>query len=219
MLVSVIIPVYNEEDSVQEIINKVQSVPVEKEIIVVDDGSSDRTPHLLRTISGIKLITHKRNQGKGAAIRTALLHATGDVVIIQDADLEYDPNEYGRLLAPFSDRRVAAVFGSRFRGKGKFIISSKIANIFLTFLTNALLGGKITDMETCYKVLRRNVFRNIALKANRFDIEPEITAKLLRYRCKIVEIPIRYVGRTSGKKIGWRDGLAACYTLVKWYVS
>ncbi len=219
MLVSVIIPVYNEENSIQAIIKKVQSVPVHKEIIVVDDGSSDRTPQILYTISGIKLITHEKNKGKGAAIRTALKYANGDVIIIQDADLEYEPAEYLNLLAPFSEPQVSAVYGSRFRGKGEFILSSRIANIFLTFLTDALFGGKITDMETCYKVLRKNVFQTISLKANRFDIEPEITAKLLRYRYKVVEVPIHYTGRTAGKKIDWRDGIAACYTLIKWYVS
>lgn len=217
-MLSVIIPVFNEEASIIGLIERVRSVPLTKEIIVVDDCSQDRTPELLRTIPDIKLLTHSRNQGKGAAIRTGLKYAQGKFVIIQDADFEYDPNDYPRLIAPFADKSVGAVFGSRFRGRGKFLIPSLLANIFLSFLTNALYGSKITDMETCYKVIRRSLFQKLALVANRFEIEPEITAKLLRCRFRIVEVPIHYAGRTKGKKIGWRDGVAAIKSLIKWYV-
>lgn len=217
-MLSVIIPVFNEETSIIGLIEKVQSVPLTKEIIVVDDCSQDRTPELLRTIPGIKLFTHSRNRGKGAAIRTGLKYAEGKFVIIQDADYEYDPNDYPRLLAPFADKSVGAVFGSRFRGQGKFLLHSLLANIFLTFLTNALFGSKITDMETCYKVIRRSLLQKLALVANQFEIEPEITAKILRYQVRIVEVPIHYAARMKGKKIGWRDGVAAIKSLIKWYV-
>jgi glycosyltransferase involved in cell wall biosynthesis len=219
MKLSVIIPVFNEEESITSLIEKVHNVPIDKEIIVVDDCSQDRTPELLHTISNIQVFTHSRNQGKGAAIRTGLKYAKGDVVIIQDADLEYDPNDYQRLLLPFADENIGAVFGSRFRGQGKFLRRSRWANILLTFFTSALFGGKITDMETCYKAIRRPLFQQLALKANKFDIEPEITAKLLRRRVRIAEVPIHYTARTRGKKIGWRDGIAALKTLIKWYVS
>lgn len=219
MLLSVIIPVFNEEESIVSLIEKVQKVPVAKEIIVVDDCSQDRTPELLRTIPDIRVLTHSRNQGKGAAIRTGLKHARGDVVVIQDADLEYDPADYPQLLVPFADKNIGAVFGSRFRGHGKFLLRSQLANIFLTFFTNALFGGKITDMETCYKVIRRPLLQKLALVANQFDIEPEITAKLLRCRVRIAEVPIHYTARTKGKKIGWQDGLAAIKTLITWYVG
>lgn len=217
-MLSVIIPVFNEEASIIGLIERVRNVPLTKEIIIVDDCSQDLTPELLRTIPGIKLLTHSRNQGKGAAIRTGLKYAQGKFVIIQDADFEYDPNDYPRLIAPFADKSVGAVFGSRFRGRSKFLIPSLLANIFLTFLTNALYGSKITDMETCYKVIRRSLLQKLALVANRFEIEPEITAKLLRYRFRIVEVPIHYAARREGKKIGWRDGIAAIKALIKWYV-
>ncbi|MGQ9678551.1 MAG: glycosyltransferase family 2 protein [bacterium] len=219
MILSVIIPVFNEENSIISLIKKIQNVPLTKEIIVVDDCSQDRTPELLQTIPDIKVLTHSQNSGKGAAIRTGLKYAQGNVVIIQDADLEYDPNDYPRLLAPLFDESVEAVFGSRFRGRGKFLLPSRLANTFLTFFTNALFGGKITDMETCYKVIRRSLLQKLKLVANRFEIEPEITAKLLRHRVRIVEVPIHYTARTKGKKIGWRDGVAAIISLIKWYVS
>ncbi|MEO0019462.1 MAG: glycosyltransferase family 2 protein [candidate division WOR-3 bacterium] len=218
-MLSVIIPVYNEENSVLEIIEQVKSVPIQKEIVVVDDGSSDKTVTLLRDVTGIKLFIHNYNQGKGAAIRTALPHASGDIILIQDADLEYDPSDYPKLVAPFKDLKVIAVYGSRFKGKGRFLFLSRLANIFLTFITNALFGGKLTDMETCYKLIRKEAAVKLNLQAKRFEIEPEITAKLLRQHYRIVEVPIKYHGRSRGKKIGWRDGLIACWTLLKVYVS
>ncbi len=219
MMLSVIIPVFNEEQTIVEVVKRVMAVPVWKEILVVDDCSTDRTLELLRSMTGIKLFVHHQNQGKGAAIQTGLKHACGDVVVIQDADLEYNPTDYLDLLVPFADNRVDAVFGSRFKGKGKFLIHSRIANILLTIFTNALFGGHITDMETCYKLIRRRIILNLNLSGKRFEIEPEITVKLLRHHCKIVEVPIRYSARTTGKKISWKDGFNAVYTLLKWYVS
>ncbi|MBM3315679.1 glycosyltransferase family 2 protein, partial [candidate division WOR-3 bacterium] len=178
MKLSVLVPVYNEEKSVRSLVERVMSVPVDKEIIVVDDCSRDRTLEILRAIDGIRLFGHPVNQGKGAAIRTALAHATGDVVLIQDADLEYDPAEYPRLLAPLADPRLDAVYGSRFRGRGRFLLHSLLANCFLTALTDLLFGTRITDMETCYKAVRRPLLQRLGITADRFEIEPEITAKL-----------------------------------------
>ena len=219
MKLTVLIPVYNEEVSVAELITRVKQVPLEKEIIVIDDLSSDRTLEILRKIPGIKLLTHSTNRGKGAAVRTGLSTATGDVVIIQDADMEYDPNDYPGLLEPFKNPRVDAVYGSRFRGAGNFLFLSKMANYFLTFLTNILFHGHITDMETCYKAIRRTLFQGLNLTADRFEIEPEITAKLLRCHARLVEVPISYHARRAGKKIGVKDGLMACYFLAKWYLK
>ncbi len=220
MKLSVIIPVYNEEDSVLELIERVKNSPVSNmEIIVIDDGSNDNTPTILNSTSGIKICTHKSNTGKGAAIRTGISCARGDVILIQDADLEYDPSDYPFLLSPFYRPTVDAVYGSRFKGRGNFLIHSQFANIFLSILTNALFGGRITDMETGYKVLKKSIIPRLKLTAKRFDIEPEITSKLLRLRCKIVEVPIKYRARTKGKKISWKDGIAAIWTLLKYYVS
>ncbi|MBN2465819.1 glycosyltransferase family 2 protein [candidate division WOR-3 bacterium] len=219
MKLSVIVPVYNEETSVTELVERVKAVPVDKEIITVDDHSRDNTLAVLNRIPGIRVISHPVNRGKGAAVRTGLAQATGDVVVIQDADLEYSPDDYPVMLEPFSDPRVDAVYGSRFRGSGNsFLLHSKLANYLLTFFTNALFGGRITDMETCYKLIRRPLFQGLDLVANRFEIEPEITAKLLRKHCRIAEVPIQYNARKAGKKIGPRDGVAACIALARWYV-
>ncbi|MBN2536881.1 glycosyltransferase family 2 protein [candidate division WOR-3 bacterium] len=218
MTLSVIIPVYNEEGSVARIIERVRAVPIEKEIITVDDHSSDNTLAVLRSIPGIRVVSHPENRGKGAGIRTGLEHATGDIVVIQDADLEYDPGDYPRLLAPFDDPAVDAVYGSRFRNPAnRWLLHSKLANRFLTFLTNALFGGRVTDMETCYKLLRRPLFSRLGLTARRFEVEPEITAKLLRLRARISEVPITYRARSEGKKIGPWDGVMACWFLLKWW--
>jgi glycosyltransferase involved in cell wall biosynthesis len=212
-------PVYNEEDSVLEIIERVKAAPVPKEIIIVDDCSHDNTPALLRQVPDVKLFVHQVNQGKGAAIRTGLAHAAGEIILIQDADLEYDPADYPQLLAPFVNPKVAAVYGSRFKGKGNFLFLSRVANLFLTILTNALFGGKVTDMETGYKLIRRELIAKLNLGARGFEIEPEVTAKILRHRWRMVEVPIKYQARSAGKKIGWQDGLTAIYTLLKIYVS
>ncbi|MEO0073058.1 MAG: glycosyltransferase family 2 protein [candidate division WOR-3 bacterium] len=230
MLLSVIIPAYNEESSIRDLIERVKASPVVKEIIVVDDHSSDHTLECLQAISGIKLLVHSSNCGKGAAIRTALSHARGDIVIVQDADLEYDPSEYPSLLVPFSDATVDAVYGSRFRRstsflrcaqppRRNFLLASRLANVFLTFLTNVLFGSRVTDMETCYKAIRRAVLERLNLSSSRFEIEPEITAKLSRLGCRIAEVPISYNARRIGKKIGARDGFLACCCLIKWYLA
>lgn len=217
MKLSVIIPVYNEKDSIEKIINTVKSVPVDKEIIVVDDFSKDGTRDKLATIPDIKLILHEKNQGKGSAIRSGAKHATGDIIIIQDADLEYNPFDYPRLLRAFTSEKIGAVFGSRFKGKSQFLFLSKLANYFLTTLTNLMYSGHITDMETCYKMVRRNIMLELNLTAHRFEIEPEITAKLLRKKICIAEVPINYLARTEGKKIGPKDALVAIKEIFKWW--
>lgn len=223
---SVVIPVYNEVKTIEEVIRRVKrvEVPLEKEIIVVDDGSTDGTRDKLEEIRmadpTIKVIFHERNMGKGAALRTGFKHVTGEVVIIQDADLEYDPAEYPKLLKPILDGRADAVYGSRFLGGTTRRITSfwhHMANKFLTLLSNALMNLSLTDMETCYKVIRTDILRELKLKGNRFEIEPEITAKLAKRECRIYEVPIEYSGRTraEGKKIKWKDGLAAIYYIIK----
>jgi glycosyltransferase involved in cell wall biosynthesis len=218
MRVSVIVPVFNERDTVEHLIDVVKAVPVDKEIIVVDDFSTDGTRERLAALIGVSVLYHDVNRGKGAAIRTGIAAATGDVIIIQDADLEYDPNEYPNLLAPFADPQVQAVFGSRFKGDGEFLFLSRLANVFLTFMTRVLFGGNISDMETCYKVVRRELMLSLNLVSNRFEIEPEIATKLLKRRVKLVEVPITYRARKSheGKKIGVKDGIKAVGELVRW---
>jgi glycosyltransferase involved in cell wall biosynthesis len=218
MKASVVIPVFNERETVSHLVEVVKAVPVEKEIIVVDDFSTDGTRDKLPGLTGVKVLYHDVNRGKGAAIRTGIAAAAGDVIIIQDADLEYDPNEYPRLLAPFSDPKVQAVFGSRFKGDSDFLFLSKMANRFLTFLTRLLFGGNVSDMETCYKVVRRELLLSLNLVSNRFEVEPEITTKLLKRGVRIVEVPITYRARKSneGKKIGVKDGVKAVRELFRW---
>ena len=216
MEVTVIIPVYNEKNNIETIIRLVERVGLAQEIIVVDDFSVDGTRDLLRKRKGIKTIFHDKNRGKGAAIRSGLQIASGDVVIIQDADLEYSPEQYPQLIKPIKEKRTSVVYGSRILGKGSFLKSSYFANRFLTLLTNILFSSHISDMETCYKVVRTELLRDLHLISSRFEIEPEITCKILKRKEKIVEIPISYTGRRKGKKIGVKDGIQAIWNLVKW---
>jgi glycosyltransferase involved in cell wall biosynthesis len=218
ILLSVIIPVYNERDNIERIINAVKSVDIRKEIIIVDDFSTDGTRDYLRGLTDIRVIFHVKNMGKGAAIRTGLKYANGDVVIIQDADLEYSPDDYPKLLEPIKKGLTKVVYGSRILGKGKFLKKSYFANRILTLLTNLLFKGHITDMETCYKMVDRRVMLSLNLVSSRFEIEPEITCKLLRKGIKIFEIPISYAGRKEGKKIGVKDGIQAIWNIVKWKI-
>lgn len=216
MELSVIIPVYNEADNIKRILSAVENVKINKEIVVVDDFSTDGTREFLRKKQGIKLVFHKKNMGKGTAIRSALKIVSGDFVIIQDADLEYSPNQYTKLFKPIKENSTKVVYGSRILGKGVFLKSSYYANRFLTLLTNVLFNGHITDMETCYKMIETKLLKNLNLTSSRFEIEPEITCKILKRKEKIVELPITYKGRKKGKKIGVKDGIQAIWNLVKW---
>jgi len=191
-------------------------VPIAKEIILVDDYSTDGTRDYLRSVRDASVILHERNLGKGSAIRTGLAQATGDIVIIQDADQEYSPSEYPVLIRPILDGRTRVVYGSRILGRGSFLKQSYYANRFLSMLTNLLYHGRVTDMETCYKVMTRKVMLGLDLVSARFEIEPEITCKVLRQGETIVEVPISYRGRRVGKKIGPMDGIQAIWNLIKW---
>ena len=221
MLLSVIIPVYNEEKTLEKIVERVQAVPVEKEIIMVDDGSVDRSREILKELSArdnIKVFLHKKNRGKGAALSTGLKHVNGDFVVFQDADLEYHPEEYPRLMEPIIKGDADVVYGSRFKGSGRaFLFWHKMGNIFLNFITNLLYNSTLTDMETCYKMFRRDVIEGLNIESNRFNVEPEITAKILKRGVRVFEVPITYSGRdfSEGKKITWRDGFSALWTLLK----
>jgi glycosyltransferase involved in cell wall biosynthesis len=227
---TILMPVFNEVRTIREILEQVDAADasgLEKDLIIVDDGSTDGTRERLQQLDGLKtpfrVLFHAQNMGKGAALRTALTYATGDIILIQDADLEYDPGEYPELLAPILQGRADVVYGSRIRG-GKpvrdFSLVYLWGNKFVTFVANLLYGAALTDMETCYKVFRADVIKNIQILANRFEFEPEITAKLLKRRHKIVELPISYYGRdrAEGKKLSWRDGIGALWTLLKYRV-
>ncbi|MGE5619429.1 MAG: glycosyltransferase family 2 protein [Sphingomonadaceae bacterium] len=212
---SVLIPVYNERDSIEEILRRVAAVPIPKEIIVVNDCSRDGTGEILDglSIEGLRVIHHERNQGKGAAIRTALEAATGDLAIIQDADLEYDPDEYVKLLHPILHNRAQVVYGVRNLDGQKWLFRN--GNRFLSWATSLLYGASIHDMETCYKLIPTKLFRELDIRCNRFDLEPEITAKLLRRGHRIHEVPISYRPRGDKKLSAWRDGLPAILTLLR----
>lgn len=222
MKVSVVIPVYNEEKTIREIIERVQAVPIEKEIIAVDDCSTDNTMVELQKLEAegvIRLFKHPVNQGKGAACRTGIQQVQGDVVIIQDADLEYDPDDYPTLLAPIEKGRSKVVYGSRFLGPHKAMYFwHTLGNKLLTLITNVLYDTTLTDMETCYKVFTVDIARKLNLKSNRWGFDPEITAKILRMGNRIYEVPISYTGREfdEGKKISWKDGFTIVRVLIKY---
>jgi dolichol-phosphate mannosyltransferase len=213
---SVIIPVFNEKSHLAAIIDAVEAVPLGKEIIVVDDYSSDGARSILRYRKGIRVIFHARNMGKGAAIRSGLSLVTGDYVIVQDADLEYTPAQYTELFKPIATGMTRVVYGSRVLGRGEFLKASYLANRVLTLLTNLLFHSRLTDMETCYKLIPADLLRNMRLISSRFEIETEITCKLLRRGEMITEIPIQYRARKKGKKIGAKDGIQAVWNLLKW---
>ena len=224
--ISIIIPVFNEINTLKQILEKVENTEfcsLEKEIILVDDGSGDGTRELLRSDfeKKYKILYHAKNMGKGAAVRTALYYATGDIIVIQDADLEYNPDDYNELIKLIIDDKVDVAYGSRFlaaESKKRFRFLQFLGNKFLTIFTNLLFGVALTDMETCYKAFRADIIRNISIKSNKFDFEPEITAKVLKLKYHLKEVPISYNGRnyTEGKKIGWKDGFSAIKALM-WY--
>ena len=223
MLLSVIMPCYNESATLREIIRQVEAVDIEKEIIAVDDNSSDDTYAILQEYAAsnphFRVVRHPRNRGKGAAVRSGLAHATGEIVIIQDADLEYDPQDYYKLVNPIAAGRVDVVFGSRFMGNhtGMYFWNA-LGNKGLTFLTNFLFNCWISDMETCYKVMRTDIMRSLNLESNDFRLEPEITAKVLRQGHRIYEVPVSYLGRTyaEGKKMKPSQGFYAIAALFKY---
>ena len=221
-VLTVLMPVYNEVRSIRQILAKVRAVAVPHEILIVDDGSEDGTRAILEEegqVAGTRVILHARNQGKGSAIRTGLGYANGRFTVVQDADLEYDPSEFEQLLEPLLAGRADVVYGSRFLGQPEAMSGlHRFGNLLLTGITNILYGARLTDMETCYKVIRTDLARSMRIESDRFDFEPEITAKLLRMGCRIEERPIRYHGRSAheGKKITWRDGFAALRALVRY---
>jgi glycosyltransferase involved in cell wall biosynthesis len=232
IVLSVVIPVYNERATLLELVDRVRAVPIRKQIILVDDGSRDGTRDVLRELEAnpaedalntIKIVFHEQNRGKGAALRTGFQHSTGQLVIVQDADNEYDPSEYPRLLQPLVERKADVVYGSRFLGDYSHRVLyywHYLGNRFLTTLSNCFTNLNLTDMETCYKVFRSEVIKDIlpTLKQDRFGFEPEITAKVARRQLRIYEQSISYSGRTyeQGKKIGWRDGFQALWCIVRY---
>lgn len=222
-LLSVIMPVYNERLTLREIVRRVAAVPIDKEIIAVDDCSTDGSSQILDEIAkgypNVRVIHQPRNQGKGAALRAGIREAAGEIVLIQDADLEYEPNEYPALIAPILEGKADVVYGSRFAGGSRRVLLfwHALGNHFLTLLSNMFSNLNLTDMETCYKAFRADVVKNLRLTSNRFGFEPEVTARVAQLKYRIYEIPISYNGRdyTEGKKIGWKDGFSALWTIVK----
>jgi len=225
MKLSVIIPVYNEVNTIEQVLDRVRHVPIEKEIVVVDDCSTDGTRDRLKVLQqrdgDLRLIFHENNQGKGAALRTGFQATTGNIVIVQDADLEYDPGEYPKLIAPILDGKADVVYGTRFAGGESHRVLyfwHFLGNKLLTLLSNVFTDLNLTDIETCYKVFRREVLQRIHLEENRFGFEPEVTAKVARLRVRVYEVGISYAGRTyeEGKKINWKDGLRALWCVLKY---
>jgi glycosyltransferase involved in cell wall biosynthesis len=222
---SIVVPVFNERNTLVEILRRMRAVElpdgIEREIIVVDDGSSDGTRDVLNQLgdSTVRVVMHEVNRGKGAALRTGFAHATGEYVLVQDADLEYDPEDWPRMLSPVLRGKARVVYGSRFTGERRnMLLLHWIGNRFLSITTNVLYNTTLSDMETCYKLIERDLVDSMNLHSSRFDIEPEITAKILKRGIRIYEVPISYSGREfdEGKKITWRDGFSALWTLVKY---
>jgi len=223
MKISIIIPVYNESKTIHKILERVEALDLDKEIIIVNDSSTDGTAEALKKYerSPYRIAHHAVNQGKGAALRTGFQLATGDVVVVQDADLEYHPREIPKLLQPIIEGEADVVFGSRFIGGGPHRVHyfwHYVGNTMLTLMSNMFTNLNLTDMETCYKMFRRDVLQQIRIEENRFGFEPEITAKIAKLGCRIYEVPIAYYGRSyaEGKKITWRDGVSALYCIVKY---
>jgi glycosyltransferase involved in cell wall biosynthesis len=223
MKLSIVIPVYNEKATFEELLRRVRTVPLgmEKEIVIVDDCSKDGTTELLKGLAGddLKILFQPKNMGKGAALRRGFAEASGDLVLVQDADLEYNPAEYPVLLAPILDGRADVVYGSRFLSAPHRVLFfwHSVGNKFLTTFSNMATNLNLTDMETCYKVFRREILSRLTLKSERFGFEPEVTIKLARLGCRIYEVPISYAGRdySEGKKIGWKDGFAAIWHIIR----
>ena len=220
--ITILIPVFNEKDSLTKLLEKVESVNfgLEKEIILIDDFSTDGTKDLYSVLP-YKVLYHEKNQGKGAALRTGLAEASGDIIIIQDADLEYNPEDYIPLVNLIMSEKADVVYGSRLaddRNVGKFLLLIFLANVTLSLITRLLFGVKLTDMETCYKAFKADVIKDITIESDRFDFEPEITAKVLKKNVRFMEIPISYNARqeSEGKKITWKDGVQAIFTLIKY---
>jgi glycosyltransferase involved in cell wall biosynthesis len=235
LVLSVVIPVYNERNTIREILRRVQTVAVPKQIIVVDDCSTDGTRDVLQGLAveqpELIIVYHDKNQGKGAALRTGFRHAAGQLVIVQDADLEYDPAQYPQLIQPLVEGKADVVYGSRFIGETHRVLYfwHSLANRFLTLLSNVFTNLNLTDMEVCYKVFRREIIQGITLKSDRFGFEPEVTAKVARFtmppvdgrparKCRVYEMPVSYSGRDyrEGKKIGWKDGVQALYCIIRY---